>query len=83
MSMVVNLWMEELTKLTDKIRLQKSHQQQNSFFIRSKTTQNESDEEREESGIIQPASVLLKTPATEDSLPEEMVFWLMDRFAPC
>ncbi|KAL4581245.1 hypothetical protein LXL04_017455 [Taraxacum kok-saghyz] len=46
MSTVVNLWMGELTKLTDKIRLTKSHKQQHSFSIRSKTTQNESDKER-------------------------------------
>ncbi|KAL7585923.1 hypothetical protein Lser_V15G45778 [Lactuca serriola] len=94
MSTAVNLWMGELTKLTDKIRLKKNHQQQqqqHSFFIRSKISQNESDdriEEQEQSGFTlveagKPASVLLKSPATEDSLSEETVFWLMDRFAPC
>lgn len=90
MSMVVNLWVGELTKLSDKIRLKKNYQPQQLFniFLKSQTTQNEADDA--ESGISslevekQPvSSVLLKSSATENELSEETVFWLMDRFAPC
>lgn len=77
--MVVNLWMGELTKLTDKIRLQKKHQQLPNFFLKS---QNETDDTLMETE--KPASsVLLKSSASDNELSEETVFWLMDRFAPC
>ncbi|KAL8209605.1 hypothetical protein R6Q57_006337 [Mikania cordata] len=88
MSTVVNSWIGEVTKLTDKIRLKKSHQQLANFFLRSQTIQREDDDQIEGSGINlmekeKPASVLLKSPAMENELPEETAFWLMDRFAPC
>ncbi|KAI3708042.1 hypothetical protein L2E82_37049 [Cichorium intybus] len=88
MTTVVNVWMGELTKLTDKIRLNKKQQQRPNFFLRSQNESDDQTEEQEESGITlieatKPASLLLKSPATEDPLSEETVFWLMDRFAPC
>ncbi|KAI3828007.1 hypothetical protein L1987_02097 [Smallanthus sonchifolius] len=74
-------------KITDKIRLKKNHQPWANFFIKSQTIQSEANDydQIEESGIVKekPAAALLKSPATENELPEETVFWLMDRFAPC
>ncbi|KAK1431186.1 hypothetical protein QVD17_14475 [Tagetes erecta] len=89
---MVNLWMKEVTKLTDKIHLKKKNQH---LFLKSQTTttktKTETDDQIEEHEDLalnltvtaKPASVLLKSPATENDWSEETVFWLMDRFAPC
>ncbi|KAI3755543.1 hypothetical protein L1987_55346 [Smallanthus sonchifolius] len=84
MSMVVNLWVRELTKLSDKIQLKKKP----NFFLKSQTKTDDQIEGHEDLAITmtesgKPASVLLKSQATEKEFSEETVFWLMDRFAPC
>ncbi|KAL8195316.1 hypothetical protein R6Q57_025719 [Mikania cordata] len=90
MSMVVNLWIKELTKLSDKIQLKKNHQQLPNFILNSQTTTESADriQQHDVLGITltdsaKHGSVLLKSPATEKELSEETMFWLMDRFAPC
>ncbi|MFS7920699.1 hypothetical protein Hanom_Chr03g00227871 [Helianthus anomalus] len=87
MSAMVNMWIGELSKLTDKIHLKKNHQQLPNFFIKSQTETDDQVEEHEALGITlmeseKAAPVVLKSPATEER-SEETVFWLMDRFAPC
>lgn len=77
MSMVVNLWIKEVTKLTDKMKKNQ--------HLKSQTTKTQTDEDLGINLTVsgKPASVLLKSPATENDWSEETVFWLMDRFAPC
>ncbi|GJW26892.1 hypothetical protein Tco_0040703 [Tanacetum coccineum] len=85
MAMVVNQWMGELAKITDKIMLKQKHQKPFNVFLKSQT--NDDDDvrvvEQAESGTEKTGSALLKANATENELCEETVFWLMDRFAPC
>ncbi|PWA94248.1 hypothetical protein CTI12_AA017460 [Artemisia annua] len=89
MSMVVNQWMGELAKITDKIMLKQKHQPFN-VFLKSQTNDDDvriAEQAESGTGLVmeggKTGSALMKVTATENELCEETVFWLMDRFAPC
>ncbi|CAH1450366.1 unnamed protein product [Lactuca virosa] len=80
MATMVNVWICELSKLREKIQVEKKKTKQHNLSIKSVSTQqHEEEEEESRTSSAQSASGL---PA-EKKLSEETIFWLMDRFAPC
>ncbi|GKA40715.1 hypothetical protein Tco_0733308 [Tanacetum coccineum] len=83
MSTMVNIWLGELTKLREKIQLEKTMMKKaNHLFLQSISSKKlEEEEEEEEENVTKSASSVV--PVTgEKRVSEETIFMLMDRFAP-
>ncbi|PWA58350.1 hypothetical protein CTI12_AA400410 [Artemisia annua] len=79
MSAMVNIWLRELTKLREKIQLEKTAMKKaNHLFFKSISTQQH---EEEEEYVAKSASSVVPVTA-EKRVSEETIFMLMDRFAP-
>ncbi|GKC90196.1 hypothetical protein Tco_1150845 [Tanacetum coccineum] len=79
MSTMVNIWLGELTKLREKIQLEKTMMKKaNHLFLKSISSKKL---EEEEENVTKSASSVV--PVTgEKRVSEETIFMLMDRFAP-
>lgn len=83
MAAVVNVWVGELTKLGEKVRVKKS----SILKTRRSSESAAEDQEQEETKIPigKSSAAVLKSPVeakTETTLTESTIFLLMDRFAP-
>ncbi|GJV46144.1 hypothetical protein Tco_1430680 [Tanacetum coccineum] len=75
MSTMVNIWLGELTKLREKIQLEKTMMKKaNHLFLKSISSKKLEEEEENVTKFV---------PVTgEKRVSEETIFMLMDRFAP-
>lgn len=84
MAAVVDVWVGELTKLREKVRVKKSSM----LKTRRSSESAAEDQEQEETKIPigKSSAAVLKSPveakSTETTLTESTIFLLMDRFAP-
>lgn len=77
MAAVVDVCLEKILKLRAKVRAQNP-------LLRAAA--NEVEERKQRMQDSTSSSATLKSPANalrEETMSEETVFWLMDRFAPC
>lgn len=75
MATMVNIWLSELTKLKEKIQLEKKYTKKSNMFLKSRSIQHVEKETSTKPGSMVPVKV-------EKQVSEETVFGLMDRYAP-
>lgn len=80
MTTMVNIWFNELTKLRQKIQVEKTMTRRSNLILKSGAAQKPEEESR--TGCSKPGSTLPVMPEN-NQISEETIFWLMDRFAPC